>query len=289
MTGLGGLRVGVVGGGTMGQGIAQAYVSRGAAVTVVDLDLRRAEAAVERVLDRLARGAAVAGEAAPAAALTAAADVDALRDAAAVVEAVVEDAATKVAVLTAVDAVVSAGALLATVTSALPVGELAVALRHPERLCGMHFFNPVPASLVVEVVPHAGTSPATLDRAAAHVSQLGKEPVLVRDSPGFASTRLGVALGLEAMRTVEDGVASAEDVDRLMTLGYRHATGPLRTSDLVGLDVRLAIAEHLAASLGPRFAPPRILREKVAAGDLGRKTGRGFFAWASPSVSAGPT
>lgn len=284
---LGALSVGVVGAGTMGRGIAIAFARRGAGVIVVDADTARAEAAVARIRDRIAGG----GEGPPATSVrpsavragTGPADVGGCD---VVVEAVPEDAALKVAVLSEVERGAGGAALLATTTSALPVGELAVALRHAGRFCGMHFFNPVPSSAVVEVVPHAGTSAATLEHARACVTALGLRAVIARDSPGFASTRLGVALGLEAMRTVEEGVASAEDVDTLMTLGYRHATGPLRTTDLVGLDVRLAVAEHLAATLGPRFAPPRILREKVARGELGRKAGRGFYDWRADGLSA---
>jgi 3-hydroxybutyryl-CoA dehydrogenase len=143
----------------------------------------------------------------------------------------------------------------------------------------LHFFNPVPASELVEVVAGAATAAEIVDRARGWVAALGKTPVVVRDSPGFASSRLGVALGLEAIRMVEEGVASAEDIDAAMTLGYKHPVGPLRLTDLVGLDVRLAIAEYLASRLGPRFEPPALLREKVAHGELGRKVGRGFYEW----------
>jgi 3-hydroxybutyryl-CoA dehydrogenase len=143
----------------------------------------------------------------------------------------------------------------------------------------MHFFNPVPASALVEVVVGPATADAVRDRAVAWVRTLGKTEVVVRDSPGFATSRLGVLLGLEAIRMLEEGVADAETIDRAMELGYRHPTGPLRSTDLVGLDVRLAIAEHLHHELGDRFAPPRLLRDKVARGELGRKTGRGFFSW----------
>jgi 3-hydroxybutyryl-CoA dehydrogenase len=143
----------------------------------------------------------------------------------------------------------------------------------------MHFFNPVPRSLLVEIVTGPATAPPAVERAREWVHLLGKEEIVVRDSPGFATSRLGVAIGLEAIRMLEEGVASAEDIDRGMVLGYRFPMGPLRLTDLVGLDVRLAIAEHLERTLGARFAPPRLLRDKVAAGELGRKAGRGFFTW----------
>ena len=143
----------------------------------------------------------------------------------------------------------------------------------------MHFFNPVSPSLLVEVVVGEQTSPDAIDQITNWVDELGKTAVVVKDSPGFATSRLGVLLGLEAIRMLEEGVASAEDIDRAVELGYRHPMGPLRSSDLVGLDVRLAIAEYLSDELGERFTPPELLREKVRSGELGRKTGQGFFHW----------
>jgi 3-hydroxybutyryl-CoA dehydrogenase len=146
----------------------------------------------------------------------------------------------------------------------------------------MHFFNPVHVMRLVEIVTHARSSLPAAERAASFARQLDKEPILVRDSPGFASSRLGVVLGLEAMRMLEQGVASAEDIDKAMELGYNHPMGPLKLTDLVGLDVRLAIAEYLHATLGkPQYEPPRILREKVKKGELGKKTGKGFYTWSS--------
>lgn len=156
---------------------------------------------------------------------------------------------------------------------------LAASLRRPDRFVGLHFFNPVPASDLVEIVVGAATSDELGRLACDWVAGLGKTAITVTDSPGFASSCLGVALALEAMRMLEEGVASAEDSDAAMTLGYKHPVGPLRTTDLVGLDVRLAIAEHLASEVGEHFAPPAILREKVRAGKLGRKVGQGFFTW----------
>jgi 3-hydroxybutyryl-CoA dehydrogenase len=195
------------------------------------------------------------------------------------VEAVPEDAALKASVLRRLEAVAGADAVLATNTSALSVTDLAASLNRPDRFCGMHFFNPVPASVLVELVRHPGTARPVLDRVRGWVAALGKEAIVVRDSPGFATSRLGVAVGLEAIRMVEEGVATAEDIDTGMRLGYRWPMGPLRLTDLVGLDVRLGIAEHLASTLGPRFDPPALLREMVVGGDLGRKTGRGFYSW----------
>ena len=170
--------------------------------------------------------------------------------------------------------------MLASNTSSLSITELAAALRRPERFLGMHFFNPVPAIDAGRGRRRPARPPAAYATGPLEwVRALGKTEVVVRDSPGFATSRLGVLLGLEAIRMLEEGVADAESIDRAMELGYRHPMGPLRSTDLVGLDVRLAIAEHLHATLGERFAPPRLLREKVARGELGRKTGQGFHDW----------
>ncbi len=200
-------------------------------------------------------------------------------DADLVVEAVPELAAVKVEVLTTVERTLKPTAILASNTSSLSIAELGAALQRPERFLGMHFFNPVPASSLVEIVRTPVTAAAAVDTVVNWVRAIGKETVLVNDSPGFATSRLGVVLGLEAIRMLEDGVADVESIDRAMELGYRHPMGPLRSTDLVGLDVRLAIAEHLRATLGDRFAPPQLLRDKVARGELGRKTGQGFHTW----------
>ena len=147
----------------------------------------------------------------------------------------------------------------------------------------MHFFNPVAAMKLVEVIRGAETSDATADRARAFAESLGKKAIMVRDSPGFATSRLGIVLGLEAMRMLEQGVATASDIDTAMELGYNHPVGPLKLTDIVGLDVRLAVADHLHESLGDDiYAAPAILREMVAAGRLGRKSGRGFYDWPAP-------
>jgi 3-hydroxybutyryl-CoA dehydrogenase len=171
-------------------------------------------------------------------------------------------------------------AILASNTSSLSITRIGRATGRRDRVIGTHFFNPVAAMPLVEVVRGEDTSDETVERALALVRSLGKEAVLVNDSPGFATSRLGVALGLEAMRMVEEGVALPEDVDRAMELGYGHRMGPLKTSDLVGLDVRLAIAEALASELsGERFTPPGILRKMVAEGRTGKKSGEGFYRW----------
>jgi len=274
-------QIGVIGGGRMGAGIAQAFLLAGARVEVVEAGDEAAEAARGRVRDGLeetARRGKLTGEVDDVlAGLTL---VDSPADLSAgtglVVEAVPERADLKIAVLTAAEQAVGAEAVLATNTSSLSVAELAAALQRPARFLGMHFFNPVPASKLVEVVVAPETAAEVVESTRGWVRALGKTDVVVKDSPGFASSRLGVLLGLEAIRMLEEGVADAEAIDAAMELGYRHPMGPLRSTDLVGLDVRLAIAEYLAGTLGERFAPPQLLRDKVAAGELGRKTGRGF-------------
>jgi 3-hydroxybutyryl-CoA dehydrogenase len=274
----------VVGGGRMGAGIAQVCAAAGHPVVVVESDRAAAAGARERVaagLRRAAeRGALSQPEAEVAARVRVEAGLEAVDPATALaVEAVPEDMELKLQVLASVSRAVGPDCLVATNTSSLPVGELAAAIEDPERFLGMHFFNPVPASALVEIVVGPATAEHAVDRARAWVADLGKEEVVVRDSPGFATSRLGVLLGLEAIRMLEEGVADAASIDRAMELGYRHPMGPLRSTDLVGLDVRLAIAEHLHRTLGERFAPPALLRAKVERGELGRKAGRGFYDW----------
>jgi 3-hydroxybutyryl-CoA dehydrogenase len=169
--------------------------------------------------------------------------------------------------------------LLATNTSSLPIGEIAEAANHPERVVGMHFFNPVHIMKLLEVVRTDESSQEAIDCAIGLGRRMGKEPILVADSPGFASSRLGLVIGLEAMRMLEAGVASAEDIDKAMKLGYGFPMGPLELTDLVGLDVRLSIAEYLCSELGATFEAPQVLRDKVAAGELGKKSGKGFYDW----------
>jgi 3-hydroxybutyryl-CoA dehydrogenase len=276
-------RVGVIGGGRMGAGIAHAFVLAGAEVVVVERDAEAAAAASLRVSESLARsierGATDRTGGELEASLETATDAAALAGCSLVIEAVPEDRALKADALARAERVLTPDAALATNTSSLSIDSLAQGLARPERFLGLHFFNPVPASLLVEVVVGEATDPRLVDDARGWVDALGKTPVVVRDAPGFASSRLGVALGLEAIRMLEEGVASAADIDAAMELGYRHPVGPLRTTDLVGLDVRLGIAEELHRTLGDRFAPPELLRRMVAEGRLGRKTGQGFYEW----------
>ncbi|MGH7530694.1 MAG: 3-hydroxyacyl-CoA dehydrogenase family protein [Gemmatimonadales bacterium] len=277
-------RVAVIGAGTMGHGIAYVAAAAGCAVRLTDARGDALAGAMRRI-EQLIAGAVQRGKA------TDPADIkkrisadqalsDAVREADVVIEAVIEDLGVKQRLLAEAERAAPTGALLATNTSSLSIEQIAAALREPARLVGMHFFNPVHQMKLVEVVTHPRGAPAAADRAVEFARRLGKEPIVVRDSPGFASSRLGVALGLEAMRMLEQGVASAEDIDKAMELGYNHPLGPLKLTDLVGLDVRLAIAEYLYRALeDPQFEPPAILRSKVAKGELGKKSGKGFYTW----------
>lgn len=266
----------------MGAGIAHAFLVAEAHVTVIESSTESADTARERIETSLARAAERGhlAEGAPSAVARLAVSTEPaqLSGCGLVVEAVPEQVALKRQVLAAIE-VAAPGAWVATNTSSLSVDELASTLARPERFIGLHFFNPVPASRLVEIVVGAKTVPELVDLSRGWIADLGKTAITVTDSPGFASSRLGVAIALEAMRMLEEGVATAEDIDTAMELGYKHPVGPLRTTDLVGLDVRLAIAEHLAREVGERFAPPSILRELVAVGHLGRKSGQGFYSW----------
>ena len=278
-------QIAVLGAGTMGAGIAQVAALAGDEVRLYDVSADARSAGIGRIRDALdggvRRGKLTADAAA--AALARVVPADSLEAAAsgidAVVEAVFEDLALKRRLFADVERLAPAGTLLATNTSSLSIAAIAEALGRPDRLVGMHFFNPVHIMKLVEVVRHDRAGEAEVARARALALRWGKDPVVVRDSPGFASSRLGVLVGLEAIRMVEQGVASAADIDKAMKLGYGHPMGPLELGDLVGLDVRLAIAEYLAGELGPAFAPPALLRQKVAEGKLGKKTGEGFYRW----------
>ncbi|WP_433500772.1 3-hydroxyacyl-CoA dehydrogenase family protein [Sphaerimonospora sp. CA-214678] len=270
-------KVGVYGGGRMGAGIAHAFLIKGSDVIIVESSGDAAGAARTRVEASLAK-AAERGALGAAGTLTVTTDAACLGGTELVIEAVPELPRLKADVLATIEKA-APDAVVGTNTSSLSIDSLANALAVPGRLIGLHFFNPVPASALIEIVVGPRTDPALVTRARKWVFDLGKTGITVTDSPGFASSRLGVLLALEAMRMLDEGVATAEDIDAAMTLGYRHPAGPLRTTDIVGLDVRLDIAEHLERTLGPRFAPPSVLREKVAAGKLGRKTGEGFYTW----------
>jgi 3-hydroxybutyryl-CoA dehydrogenase len=275
-------RVGVLGGGRMGAGIAHAFLLAGSRVGVVERDDASADAALHRVSDSIRRSvdrdpsldaAELNGR------LSTGTDIAAFEQCDLVIEAVPEDRELKERALARAEAAMPMHATLASNTSSISIDGLAANRLRPTRFLGLHFFNPVPASALVEIVRGAATDADVIEHAMDWVTALGKTPIVVSDSPGFASSRLGVMLGLEAIRMLEEGVASAADIDAAMTLGYRHPMGPLRTTDVVGLDVRLGIAEELERAFGERFAPPALLRRMVAEGKLGRKSGEGFYTW----------
>lgn len=279
------LTVTVLGTGTMGQGIAQVAAVSGHTTRVFDAAEGRAKGAVQAIADQLEKLVIKGkiGADTRAKALNGLSAADDARHACAgadvIVEAVPEDMALKVEVLRPLVAVAAPNAIVGSNTSSLSITELGAKLGVPERTVGLHFFNPPPVMELVEVVRGLGTSEETVVRALDFARGLGKTPIVVRDVPGFATSRLGVILGAEAMRMLESGVASAVDIDRGMELGYRHPMGPLKLTDLVGLDVRLAILEHLQREIGDQFRPPTILRAMVRAGKLGKKTGEGFYRW----------
>ncbi|MGP6170157.1 3-hydroxyacyl-CoA dehydrogenase family protein [Microbacterium sp. A204] len=269
----------------MGAGIAHAFLLAGCEVVVVERDAATADTAADRIRQGISRsidrGVTTRDSAALHRALHVGDDIAAFEGCDLVIEAVPENRVLKAAALARIEAA-APGAVLASNTSSISITDLAAALTTPDRFLGLHFFNPVPTSSIVEIVAGMATDPAVVERAREWVTMIEKTPIVVRDSPGFASSRLGVALALEAIRMLDSGVASAEDIDRAMELGYRHPMGPLRTTDIVGLDVRLDIAEELHATLGDRFAPPALLRRLVAEGKLGRKSGEGFYKWETP-------
>jgi len=275
----------ILGTGTMGQGIAQVTACAGLTTRVFDAAPERAEHAIAAVGAQMAklvgkgkmseeqRGRALA-------ALAVAKDVrSACEGADLVIEAAPESMDLKVKLLGEVVAAAPAHALVASNTSSLSLTEIGARVGAAERTVGLHFFNPPPVMELLEVVRGIGTSDATVDAALAFARVIGKTPIVVRDVPGFATSRLGVILGAEAIRMLESGVASVEDIDRAMELGYRHPMGPLKLTDLVGLDVRLAILDHLHRELGEQFRAPALLRQMVRAGKLGKKTGEGFYVW----------
>jgi 3-hydroxybutyryl-CoA dehydrogenase len=279
--------VGVVGAGTMGQGIAHVSALAGFSVALSDVTLEAARAGLATIEKNLSvgvqKGKLSAGDRDGALSrLTVVAGLEPLRGCQLIVESVPEKLALKQEVFRALSALVSPACVLATNTSSLCVTEIAAAATHPERVVGLHFFNPPHLMKLLEIVRAHQTSEPTLVTAREFGAAIKKEVIVVKDSPGFASSRLGVALGLEAVRMLEEGVASAEDIDRAMELGYGHPMGPLKLGDLVGLDVRLAIAEYLYAETGSAtFRPPQLLKRMVRAGKLGRKSGEGFYSYGS--------
>ena len=278
--------VAVLGAGTMGHGIAQVTAMAGYRVTLNDPQPGAVERGLSNISANLRKGVergkvAQADADAALARLTPAGSVmEAVQDAWLVIEAAPEQMEIKERIFADVYGLAPHGAILATNTSSLSVSRIAAATGAPELVIGLHFFNPVHIMKLLEVVRGGHTSRETLDAALGYARRIGKEPIVVTDTPGFASSRLGVILGLEAMRMVEQGVASPQDIDKAMELGYNHPMGPLRLTDLVGLDVRLGIADYLHRELGgDQYRAPEILRRMVEEGKLGKKSGEGFYTW----------
>lgn len=278
--------VAVLGAGTMGAGIAQVSATAGYETSLFDVDPGQLEESLQRIERNLARSVEkgrikAQTRVAALARLRGGGDLrDAVGAADLVVEAVPENPELKARIFSELEAHAPSHAILASNTSSIPISQIARAVADPGRVVGMHFFNPVPAMALLELVRGDQTRDEVIAAATSVGIKMGKTPIIVRDSPGFASSRLGIALGLEAMRMVEEEVATPADIDRAMELGYRHPMGPLRLTDLVGLDVRLAIAENLHRELGSdTFRPPEILRRLVREGRLGKKSGEGFHRW----------
>ena len=287
--------IGVLGAGTMGHGIAQVAAAAGYNVVMRDIDeeaVARGLESIKRNLEKGIQRAKVTTEdrdqtLARIRATTALTD---LSEADLIIEAAPENIDLKRTLLREVEAIVQHYCVFATNTSSLSITEIAASSSRPEQVVGMHFFNPVHIMRLVEIVVGEKTAASIVEVVRAVAQRMKKDPIIVRDVPGFASSRLGVTLGLEAMRMVEQGVASARDIDTAMELGYNHPMGPLRLTDLVGLDVRLSIAEYLHGKLGTEtFRPPEILRRMVREGKLGKKSGEGFYKWndgAEPRAAA---
>jgi 3-hydroxybutyryl-CoA dehydrogenase len=278
-------QISILGTGTMGRGIA--YLSAVAGYDTVMFDaeasaLDGARAAIDSILRKgVEKGKLAEGAAAEASArLQLIPELEpAVSGADLIIEAVPESLELKVDLFAQADLFCGVDTILATNTSSISITHLASNVERRDRFVGMHFFNPPHVMKLIEIVRGERTSDETVEQVRAVAEKMGKTPIVVRDSPGFATSRLGVVIGLEAMRMLEEGVASAEDIDRAMELGYNHPMGPLRLTDLVGLDVRLGIAEYLAANLDPRFEPPQLLRDLVRDGKLGKKSGEGFYRW----------
>jgi len=277
--------IAVLGAGTMGHGITQVAAAACYPVIMRDLDVDAVARGVRAIERNLAKAIQLgksteADRDATLQRIRGATNLQEIRDVDLVIEAAPENLELKQNLLREVEALVDGNCIFATNTSSLSIGEIASAASRPDHVIGMHFFNPVHIMRLIEIVLSEETSPATTDAVREVAIRMKKEPIIVRDVPGFASSRLGVTLGLEAMRMLEQGVASARDIDTAMELGYNHPMGPLRLTDLVGLDVRLNIAEYLHGKLGSEtFRPPEILRRLVSEGKLGKKSGEGFYKW----------
>ena len=278
-------QISVLGTGTMGRGIAYLAAVSGYETVMYDVEQSALDAA-KAAVDSILRKGVEKGRVTESAAAEASARIQlipelepAVSGADLIIEAAPETFELKKELFAQADLFCGVDTILASNTSSLSITQLASNVERRDRFVGMHFFNPPHVMKLIEIVRGDRTSDNTIEQVREVAEKMGKTPIVVRDSPGFATSRLGVAIGLEAMRMLEEGVASAEDIDRAMELGYNHPMGPLKLTDLVGLDVRLGIAEYLTSTLGPRFEPPQLLRDMVAQGKLGKKTGQGFYRW----------
>jgi 3-hydroxybutyryl-CoA dehydrogenase len=277
--------IAVIGAGTMGAGIAQIAAQAGYDVVLSDTSDDLLRRGIERIEDNLAKGIARGkvteidrDSALSRIKLTT--DVhQAVSGSILVIEAITEDLEAKHELFKRIERSAGQHAILASNTSSLSIREIGHVIEDKSRLIGMHFFNPPHIMKLLEIIITSDTNPQALDLAREVSTRLQKESITVKDSPGFATSRLGVCVGLEAIRMVEEGVASPADIDKALVLGYNHPMGPLRLGDLVGLDVRLGVAEYLYRKLGERFRPPELLRQMVRENRLGQKTGRGFYEW----------
>jgi len=278
-------QIAIIGTGTMGRGIAYLAAVAGYETVIHDADGGALDAAKDSIESTLQKGierGKITGDAAAEARARIHLSPDlepAVHAADLIIEAVPEDPDLKKNLFAQADLFCGEETILASNTSSISIAELAQSVERRDRFVGLHFFNPPHVMKLIEIVRGERTSDETVAQVRAVAEKMGKTAIVVRDSPGFATSRLGVAIGLEAIRMLEEGVASPEDIDKAMELGYNHPMGPLRLTDLVGLDVRLGIAEYLASTLGLRFDPPELLRRMVADGKLGKKTGQGFYHW----------
>jgi 3-hydroxybutyryl-CoA dehydrogenase len=276
----------VIGAGTMGHGIALVCARAGLTTTLVDIDQKFVDVGLSKIKEFLEKGVAK-GKTKPEerdailARLSGSTQLEEVaRRSELVIESVPERMPLKKEIFTTLGRVAPAGALLGTNTSSLSVTEIAQASGRAEHVVGLHFFNPPPIMKLLEIVRGERTNDETIVKAQALAKTLDKEAITVKDTPGFATSRLGVVIGFEAIRMVEQGVASPEDIDKAMVLGYGYPMGPLRLGDLVGLDVRMNIGDYLHAELGgDQYKPPALLRRMVRAGKLGQKSGEGFYKW----------
>ena len=276
----------VLGAGTMGQGIAHVCAAAGMKTVLYDVDISIVEQGLEGIRANLDKGVALGkvtedDRETTQSLIMGSSDLSvAIKGVPLVIEAAPESIELKRKLFHMVEQRVGADTILATNTSSLSIAQISEGMEFPARFLGIHFFNPVHIMDLVEIVWCDSTAKSTREMALEFARFIGKDPIVVKDSPGFASSRLGVVLGLEAIRMVEAKVAEPEAIDKAMTLGYRHPMGPLRLTDLIGLDIRLGVAEYLQEKLNSQaFQPPELLKRMVAEGKLGKKSGQGFYRW----------